>query len=440
MKLPTRATVRRVRDERGMAVPLAVICLLTVTGLVLTFLTVSAIEPQISGNHARGTQARYAAESGIEWAFDHLVTHPDWNAMLAGATSAGKNITPAQPWIGLTSALGTFSVIVQNDWRAADSARTGLTPDGSGTATTDTNGVLLITATGTFRGVTQTISAALRKATLPTINAALAFPGLRAGVDFAHSAFTIDGTDSNLDVTAGIARPVYGISVAAGDSANQTLLQGAVAANPQNDVRGLSVGSPAAPAPATLATRADAVASDGALTSQQVVDFVNAVKTQADVTIDVSAGTTASYGGVGQSCAATIESSGCWGTPDYPKIVYVKGNGTGIGSPTLEITGESHGTGVLVVDGAQVFIDGAFRWNGPIIVTGRNVGLRYRGNGGGDVFGTIIVNELSTSTLSAQFGSDGARPTAIRYSRQALDLVEHGLARRFVHLYSWREH
>ena len=432
--------MRRVRDERGLAVPLAVICLLTVTGLVLTFLTVSAIEPQISGNHARGTQARHAAESGIEWAFDHLVSHPDWNAMLAGATSAGKNITPAQPWVGLTPALGTFTIIVQNDWRAADSARTGIAPDGSGTPTADTNGVVLITATGSFRGVTQTITAALRRATLPTINAALAFPGLRAGVDFAHSAFTIDGTDSNLDATAGIARAVYGISVAAGDTANQTLVQDAVSANSQNDVRGLSVGSPAAPAPATLGSRADTVASDGALTSQQVLDFVNAVKGRADVTIDVSAGTTATYSGVGQSCAAALDRSSCWGTLDHPKIVYVKGNGAGTGSPTLEITGESHGTGVLIVDSAQTFVDGAFRWNGPIILTGRNVGLRYRGNGGGDVFGTIIVNELSSATGSVQFGSDGSRLAAIRYSRQALDLVEHGLARRFVHLYSWREH
>jgi hypothetical protein len=259
-------------------------------------------------------------------------------------------------------------------------------------------------------------------------------------VDFTHSAFTIDGTDSNMDATAGIARPVYGISVGAGDTANQSLVQGAVVASPQNEVRGLSVASPAAPAPATLASRADTVVSDGALTSQQVIDFVNAVKTRADVTIDVSAGTTATYTGVGQSCAVAIDSSACWGTLDYPKIVYVKGSASDLGSPALTIGGESHGTGVLIVDGAQAFIDGAFRWNGPIIVTGRNVGLRYRGSGGGDVFGAIIVNEVSTATASVQFGSDASHPAAIRYSRQALDVVEHGLARRFVHLYSWREH
>jgi hypothetical protein len=415
-------------------------CLLTVTGLVLTFLKVSAIEPQISANHARGTQARYAAEAGIEWGFDYLARNPDWNGVLAGATSTGRDITPSAPWAGATPALGTFAVTVRNDWRPADSATTGVAPDTSHTTTADTNNVLLITATGSFRGATQTITAAVRKAVLPATNAAIAFPGLRAGLDFARSAFTIDGTDWNLDATAGAARPVYGISVAAGATDNHALVRDAVAGNAQNDVRGLSATSPPAPASPTVASGENAVASDGALTSQQVVEFVNALKAQADVTIDVSRGTRATVAGVGQSCAGDIDSGTCWGTLDYPKIVYVKGNAVSAGAAGVQITGESQGTGILIVESAEASIDGAFRWNGPIVLTGHNVALRYGGAAGGEIFGAVIVNELAPTTGSAQFGSDDARPAAIRYSRQAIELVERGLSRRFVHLYSWREH
>jgi hypothetical protein len=428
---------KRAWNERGLALPLAVICLLTVTGLVLTFLTVSAIEPQISANHARGTQARYAAEAGIEWGFDYLVRTPDWNAVLAGATGTGRDITPGAPWAGATPVLGTFTLIVRNDWRAADSAITGVPRDSSGAPTTDTNNVLLVTATGSFRGAMQTITAAVRKGVLPTTNAALAFPGLGAGVDFAHSAFTIDGTDSNLDASAGAARPVYGISVAGGATGNQTLVRDAVAANTQNQVRGLSATSATAPAAATVASGESAIASDGALTSSQILEFVDAVKAQADVTIDVSNGTRATVAGAGGSCA-DVGSRTCWGTLDYPKIVYVKGGLTG--SPGIAITGNSEGTGVLIVDSAEASIEGPFRWNGPIILTGHNVSLRYGGSGSGDIFGAVIINELATTTTSVQLGSDAARPAAIRYSRQALDLVDRGLSRRFVHLYSWREH
>jgi len=79
------ATASLLRNERGLALPMALLCMLTLTGLVLAFLTVSAFEPQISANHAQGTQARFAAEAGIEWGFDYLVSTANWNNVLTGA-------------------------------------------------------------------------------------------------------------------------------------------------------------------------------------------------------------------------------------------------------------------------------------------------------------------------------------------------------------------
>ena len=77
-------TMRRwqkvVADERGVALVLAVMVLLTLTGLVLTFLSVSAFEPQISKNHSGTVRARHVAEAGIEYAFDTLATNIiSWN-------------------------------------------------------------------------------------------------------------------------------------------------------------------------------------------------------------------------------------------------------------------------------------------------------------------------------------------------------------------------
>ena len=59
-------------DQRGVALPLALISLLILTSLVLTVLNLGAVEPQISRNLSDTARARHLAEAGIEWAFDCL--------------------------------------------------------------------------------------------------------------------------------------------------------------------------------------------------------------------------------------------------------------------------------------------------------------------------------------------------------------------------------
>jgi hypothetical protein len=61
-------------DERGIALPLALIMLMLLTSLTLALLAVSSTEPMISTNHKTGEQALAAAEAGIEraiWALSN---------------------------------------------------------------------------------------------------------------------------------------------------------------------------------------------------------------------------------------------------------------------------------------------------------------------------------------------------------------------------------
>ena len=60
------------RDQRGVALPFALIALLILTMLTLTVLKLGAVEPQISKNLSDTARARHMAEAGIEWAFDCL--------------------------------------------------------------------------------------------------------------------------------------------------------------------------------------------------------------------------------------------------------------------------------------------------------------------------------------------------------------------------------
>ena len=105
---------------------------------------------------------------------------------------------------------------------------------------------------------------------------------------------------------------------------------------------------------------------------------------------------------------------------------------------SLRLAGTSSGTGVLIVENGVVEIDGGFRWNGPIVVTGRNVGIRFHGDGSQVVYGATIVNELDPSALANVEGDTVGKPH-ILYSREALDLVQNALKRRLVTTQNWTD-
>ena len=100
-----RKTRALLNNEQGVAIVLAVMVLLVLTGILLAFLSVSALEPQISRNVADTARARYLAEAGVEIGFNLLVNTGDaaqsFTPALAGAT--GTN-----PWVTLVNN-GTLS-------------------------------------------------------------------------------------------------------------------------------------------------------------------------------------------------------------------------------------------------------------------------------------------------------------------------------------------
>ncbi len=73
--MPIRRPGRILRfDQRGVALPMAMIGLLILTALVLAFSLLSSTEPIIAGNQLRVAQARSVAEAGLEraaWALTH---------------------------------------------------------------------------------------------------------------------------------------------------------------------------------------------------------------------------------------------------------------------------------------------------------------------------------------------------------------------------------
>ena len=160
--------------ERGVALVLTLMVLLTLTGLALALLSMSAFEPRISRNLSDAARARYLAEAGIEIGYNTLVTSAGadgaWSPLLAAATAD-------RPWValpslslatvpGLTAADGTFSVSIRNDWGAGDTAVPGEAPGGADAAL-DVSGVVIMRASGVFKGATRTVEVVVQRRASP---------------------------------------------------------------------------------------------------------------------------------------------------------------------------------------------------------------------------------------------------------------------------------
>jgi hypothetical protein len=440
------ASGRLADDERGAALVLALMILVTLAGLALALLSMSGFEPQISSNHSRTIRARYVAEAGLEYAYHVLATDPDgWNDHLAGATCSLGTLLgpPALNLPGLSGAYGTFSVRIRNDCGPEDAKVTGVSLDttpgpcgaATGTAAQDANCRLVVAATGTVGGTTRTITAVMMKTIFPRLTAALAFPGREAGVDFQSSQFSIDGRDSRLSdglgVPTGSAPAVHGIVVNDAFPGLVAEVRERLSGGPQNEVWGKDESGPG------ITTGTGTIGANGALTSAGIADFVARVRSSADVVVD--AADARSISSVGSACAADSASSACWGTIGRPKIVYVGGSpSAGSPRPTLGLSGQSSGTGILVVDNVAVEIDGDFRWNGLVVVTGGDAALRYRGGGTQAVYGGVIVDQPTANETTSLAGSLRDK-THILYSKESLDLVQQALKRRFVVTYGWND-
>lgn len=86
------------RDERGVALPMAMIVLVSITTLMLAFAVLSQTEPVIAHNQLRAAQARAHAEAGFEravWALAQGVVAPGSNASIVAAPAVP---TPPAPY------------------------------------------------------------------------------------------------------------------------------------------------------------------------------------------------------------------------------------------------------------------------------------------------------------------------------------------------------
>jgi hypothetical protein len=117
--------------------------------------------------------------------------------------------------------------------------------------------------------------------------------------------------------------------------------------------------------------------------------------------------------------------SDSWGTPissgaSVPitytgpmNIVYIDMQGT----ETLKLTGDSHGAGILLVNG-NLEINGGFTWYGVVLATGT---VDYTGGGQKNVTGGIIAGE--NATLQQDIGGNTGLIYCSTVSNKLKDII-----------------
>lgn len=490
----------RFRNEGGVALPLALFVLVSLSVLVLAFLSMGGMEPQIARNLSDTAQARYVADAAIEWAFDQLANPATtWSTVLAGPQVAGTGTSASNPraaWMtgangaamtvpGLAPTSGTFTVTVRNDTLAADTALTGVAAD-TGGATTDLNDTLILTAAGTYRGLSRQIQVVINRR-LPPMPGALNCGGLQCDFDMGvvsdwtnhhfHSVgldYAQDPLDpANMIGVSGNMK--YAIAGPTGSQAGtgqsfESRMENALNKHQINEMDGQDQTQP--PGTAVVSRQYDGaggktIAGDSTLTSKvdgsgnflsnPTSNFVNMLKGQPGVNIlqSITGG-----GGVtitnGKTTGANKNLSFDLGTTQSPTISYFVGDTNPSNNDrVLSLKGTNSGAGILIVENGTLLIYDSFRWDGIIILTGKNVAITFDKVVKADVYGAVILNEtqngLDTPNYELQLqkncthsedgsacGGNDDSWTKMYSSSQRIKQAQQGI-RSVLRLSGWRE-
>ena len=493
---------RLILNERGVVLPLALICLVALTVMVLTFLTLSGVEPQISQNLTESARARYLAESGIEWAFKEIAARPAGAApgsfeatLFAGPDTVQNTADDQQPTnvtaqnhaamlttLGSpsplptkTTAEGTYSVTVRNDNLAGDDKLNGVGAVDGGNKFTDTNGIVIVASTGTYRGATRTIQVALKRIAIPPFPGAVNIPGYQADTFMNNNInagnanrYDIDGHDYDRNGALNAANPKkLGIQVQSGVQADLGITYEERAEQPFNNANvctggDCSAATKAANQAARLgivkgkdqsssasATGLNTIGPDGSLAPSAMNTFLQQIGSNPAVQIfqSTQACPIVMTGGTSTATSTPTLTNSCsmnqtvnLGTTSDPKVVYFRGDpDTSLTFAGLTLNNMVMGAGILIIEDGDFQQYGSLRWDGIVIVTGQYVSVAFRSGSNTTIYGALTAMESQPTESSGPFDFliDQNLDLRIRSSKENLDMVQQMLA---VHkIISWRE-
>jgi hypothetical protein len=353
------------RGERGMILITVLLLLsLLVAGGMGAALSVQN-DFRMTANLRAGMAASYLADAGIEWAKQRIAQATTMPPVLS---DGADGLRP-----------GAYSVTFL-----------------SSTQTAPLSAEVVLRAEGRAQSASQVVQARITK-TYDLADGAVALRGNSRGVNFSGSLFSISGHDHDLASGAPIigSRSRSGISVGASAVLNQ--LNSALNHEQEQNIAG----------------------DDGHGAVIAASDYLSA-DDAARMASDLCAAPQAAVANVLPAGGLSIVDQ-TWGAISALQLRCVNGfPGSG---DALVFGGNSGGAGVLVVRDAELVLTGNFRWEGLIIVSGGDVGLRVLDAANKEIVGALIIHEAGNGTGSGPPLLDIQGALRVRYSRQALNLA-----------------
>ena len=245
---------------------------------------------------------------------------------------------------------------------------------------------------GTIGPSSHVLEALLTK-TYDLADGALALRGAAARINISASGLFISGTDhdpaNGNPLTAAKSRSAISVS----DSTMNDLVMGAL-------------GNPPPLGILDSATDVQAVAFSDYLSGTAITQLAN----------DLCAAPGAFVHSVPSEVTLAFENQ-VWGSQATPQLHCIEGQLTG--GDGASFTGNNSGVGILVVKNADLILNGAFHWEGLVIVSGQEVGLKVFGSSSKEVIGATLINETGApGSGTAIFDVQGN--LRLLFSRQAL--------------------
>ena len=344
------------------------VLVLLLTGFLLllgsALLTIASSERQVGLNDRSAAQALYLAEAAIERT-RRLLPGLSVNDVLVNNLLLGE-------WVnGTSTASGTYRATVTNNVASIG----GLPEDGGtalcGSTTCDTDGLVVITGTGSFQGSLRVVRAVVEVPPILSPPAPLTLVNSTVDPLFDGESFLVSGFDRNLDGGAGPspARPAFALVSSEAVSAVLGTL------TPGQQSRVLGVG--ATPSVAVVANAA---------TSDTLQRLKLQLARQAD-RVYINPGTIFDD-------LRTNEGSG--------QVTIIKGEPSADSNQGLDTAGDAtlegagYGSGVLVVTG-QLTIRGSYRFDGVVLLVGD--GSRLVMEGDSTILGSILIANRTSRNL-----------------------------------------
>jgi hypothetical protein len=319
---------------------------------------------RITNNLRQSTAVFYLAEAGIEWSKQQIsqtVIHPP------------RPVDRVQSFSS-----GAFAVAFV-----------------SSTPVTPLTTRIVLRSTGLSGASSQTVEAQISKI-YDLADAAIGLRGVETSVTFSGHSFFVSGFDYDpiSDVLVAGAKPRLAISTSGATLRAQ--IEAALATQKTGNVVGGENGTPISqsefiPSPVVAQIGEDLCRAPYAVTT--VIP-------------------------VGGMLSLAGEN---WGSRSAPQLRCIEGlSGTG---DSVTVGEKFSGVGVLVVRDAELIANGAFRWEGLIIITGTDVGFRVVGNDNKEVYGALMINEVSPTAVTKPTIVEIHGVIKVLYSRSALGQV-----------------